>query len=205
MELNEKRKAIFLEELSAHGIVSRAARRASPHATLGAVQTFRDARASDPAFATAWDAAIEEARAAVEYELHRRAVEGWEEPIYGGRYRERVVGTARRYSDRLLELRVKGLLPQYREGSRIALNNFVGNSTASEMAEQFRAALTRMSSAELEELQALILRGVELLTGSPADLSLDFHDDSAGVALMEHALGTVFQAATIQEVEPCSD
>ncbi len=82
MELTEKRRAVFLEELSAHGIVSRAARRASPHATSGAVQTFRDARASDPDFAAAWDAALEDARAAVEYELHRRAVEGWEEPIY---------------------------------------------------------------------------------------------------------------------------
>lgn len=204
MELNEKRKQLFLAELSAHGIVSRAARRASPGASSGAVQTFRDARATDPDFAAAWDSALEEARAAVEYELHRRAVEGWEEPIYGGRYRERIVGTARRYSDRLLELRVKGLLPQYRDSSNIALNNFVGQSAASELTSQLRAALARLTPDGLEEFEALILRGVELLTGRPASLSLDFVDDSAGMALMEHGLTTAVLAATSKEVEACS-
>lgn len=203
MELTEKRKAVFLEELSAHGIVSRAARRASPHATSGAVQTFRDARATDPDFAAAWDAALDEARAAVEYELHRRAVEGWEEPIYGGRYRERIVGTARRYSDRLLELRVKGLLPHYRESSSIALSNFVGGAST-ETALKFRAALARMSLGDLGELEAIILRGVELLTGSPAALSLDQADNGVGVALMEHGLGFALQAATKDGVEACS-
>lgn len=197
MELTEKRRAVFLEELSAHGIVSRAARRASPHATSGAVQTFRDARASDPDFAAAWDSALEEARAAVEYELHRRAVEGWEEPIYGGRYRERVVGTARRYSDRLLELRVKGLLPQYREGSRIALNNFVGPSSG-EAVSQFRAALAQMSLADLEELEGIMLRAVELLSGKPAPVSLDLTDDGGGFAMLEHGLGAALQASMIE-------
>ena len=119
--LTDARKQAFLEELAAHGIVARAARAASPNAAGYCVSTFRDARNRDPEFLAAWDEAMEEARGAVECELHRRAVEGWEEPIYGGKYKERIVGTTRRYSDRLLELRAKALLPEYREHRKVEM------------------------------------------------------------------------------------
>jgi len=45
---------------------------------------------------------VESARADIEYEIFRRAQEGVSEPIYGGRYREQVVGIRIVYSDRLL-------------------------------------------------------------------------------------------------------
>ena len=51
----------------------------------------------------------------MEHEIFRRAQEGWDEPVYGGRYRQEVVGSVRRYSDRLLELRAKALMPEYRD------------------------------------------------------------------------------------------
>lgn len=50
---------------------------------------------------------------------------GYLEPIYGGRYREQVVGYVTRYSDRLLELRAKALLPAYREISSVSVNGRV--------------------------------------------------------------------------------
>lgn len=126
-KLTDRRKRLFLLELSRHGSVVRAARAASPRASarFGAKQTFQDERERDPEFAAQWEEAMEMAKADVEHEIYRRAQEGWEEPIYGGRYREQVVGTVRRYSDRLLELRAKALLPAYREISSVSVNGRV--------------------------------------------------------------------------------
>lgn len=123
--LTDQRKATFLAELGRHGILMRAARAASPHSTTGAATTFVEARRRDPEFAAAWDMAMEDARAEVEHEIYRRAQEGIEEPIYGGKYRESVVGTVRRYSDRLLELRARALLPAYRDATSINVNRRV--------------------------------------------------------------------------------
>lgn len=50
---------------------------------------------------------------------------GYAEPIYGGRYREQIVGYVTKYSDRLLELRAKALLPAYREISSVSVNGRV--------------------------------------------------------------------------------
>lgn len=117
MKLTPERKQVFIAELSRHGVLARAARAASPGCVgqSGALQTFRDERLRDEQFAADWDAAMEDARAEVEHELFRRAQEGWDEPVYGGRYKEQIVGTVRRYSDRLLEMRARALLPEYRD------------------------------------------------------------------------------------------
>lgn len=127
MKLTDRRKKAFLDELRLHGILVRAARAASPRASsqYGAVQTFKDERGRDEEFAAQWDEAMQAAEASVEHELYRRAQEGWEEPIYGGRHREKIVGTVRRYSDRLLELRAKALLPAYREASSVSVRGRV--------------------------------------------------------------------------------
>lgn len=42
-------------------------------------------------------------------ECDHRAIRGWEEPVY---YQDKNVGTIRRFSDRLMELRIKGHDPQ---------------------------------------------------------------------------------------------
>lgn len=107
--LDENRKAIFLAELRRHGIPVAAARAASPHSSGGAISSFYHLRRMDPEFAAAWSDALQEACANVESEIHRRAVEGWEEPVF---QRGELVGTITKYSDRLLELRAKGLMPE---------------------------------------------------------------------------------------------
>jgi hypothetical protein len=127
LPLSIERKAAFLAELSRHGIASRAARAASPHtgSPSGCLSTFKDARVNDPEFAAAWGEAVETARADIEHEIFRRAQEGYEEPVYGGRYKEEVVGTVRRYSDRLLELRARAMLPAYRDAAALNVNKRV--------------------------------------------------------------------------------
>lgn len=127
MKLTDKRKRLFLRELARHGILVRAARAASPRASsrYGATQTFVDERERNPDFAAQWEEAVAAAEASVEHELYRRAQEGWEEPIYGGRYKEKVVGTVRKYSDRLLELRARAMIPAYREASGVSVSGRV--------------------------------------------------------------------------------
>lgn len=109
MALDDIRKGIFLAELRRHGIVVAAARAASPHATDSAASSFYNLRRMDPEFAAAWADALQEACGSVEMEIHRRAVEGWEEPVY---QKGELVGTVTKYSDRLLELRARGLMPE---------------------------------------------------------------------------------------------
>lgn len=125
--LSAERKAAFLAELARHGIANRAARAASPHTTspTGCLSTFADERQRDPAFAAAWEEAIDTARAEVEHEIYRRSTVGVEEPVFGGKYKETVVGTVRRYSDRLLELRARALLPAYRDAAALNVNKRV--------------------------------------------------------------------------------
>lgn len=106
--MTDERKAVFLSELSKHGIVSAAARVASPHAHGTCAPSFYILRRNEPEFAAAWDDAIEQATGSVELELHRRAVEGYEEPVY---QKGELVGTVTKYSDRLLEIRAKALMP----------------------------------------------------------------------------------------------
>lgn len=65
------------------------------------------------------------ARAEIEHEIYRRSTEGVEEPVYGGKYKETVVGTVRRYSDRLLELRARAMLPAYRDAASLNVNKRV--------------------------------------------------------------------------------
>lgn len=155
MKLTDRRKRMFLLELSRHGILVRAARAASPRASsrYGAVQTFKDERDRDPEFAAQWQEAVEAAEASIEHELYRRAQEGWEEPIFGGRHKEKIVGTVRKYSDRLLELRARAMLPAYRETHTIGVDKRVTHSldagvlgdavakVAQQMAENLRPQL----------------------------------------------------------------
>src|SRR5688572_269288 len=96
--ITDARRRLFLKELCAHGIVREAARVASPgskHAR-GAEQSFRDLMARDPNFARDVEQARREADAALEREIHRRGVEGFEEQRVDSRGRVSIV---RRYSD----------------------------------------------------------------------------------------------------------
>ena len=54
MRMTEDRKRVFVEQLRRHGVVSRAARSASPGARGAAVQSFRDELRRDSKFAVQW-------------------------------------------------------------------------------------------------------------------------------------------------------
>lgn len=109
-KMTEARKALFLKSLNRHGILAAAARCASPGSDErhGSLSSFKYHASVNPEFAAAVEEALENSRAVVEEELHRRSITGWEEPVF---QRGELVGHVTRYSDRLLELRAKALLP----------------------------------------------------------------------------------------------
>ena len=166
-KLTERRKKAFLLELSRHGILVRAARAASPRASgrYGAKQTFLDERDRDPEFAAQWQEAVEAAEASIEHEIYRRAMEGWEEPIFGGRHREQIVGTVRKYSDRLLELRAKALLPAYRETSAVSVN---GRVTHNLDAGVLGDAVAKVASQFAQSLRPVLPPSGRLIDVTPA-------------------------------------
>ena len=60
---------------------------------------------------------------AVEAEIRRRGVEGWDEPVFQGGKR---VGVIRRYSDRMLEILAKAHRPKFRENTRVEVSGPAG-------------------------------------------------------------------------------
>ncbi len=68
---------------------------------------------SDPKYPEAFESAKGQALEVIEAELHRRAVEGVEEPV--GWYQGKPGGTVKRYSDNLLMFMLKKLNPAYRD------------------------------------------------------------------------------------------
>lgn len=65
-------------------------------------------RGEDAGFAARWDDALEEGTDALEDEALRRAVEGFDQPVY---YCGREVGNIRKYSDALLKFLLRGRRP----------------------------------------------------------------------------------------------
>ena len=76
------------------------------------------AQEGDGEFAAACLDAIEQAADAVEAEARRRALDGWDEPVF---QKGEQVGVIRKYSDRLTEVLLKGRRPLYRESTQVAI------------------------------------------------------------------------------------
>jgi hypothetical protein len=81
--------------------------------------TINKARKDSPDFAAAVEQALADFRESLEEEAYRRAVTGWEEPIFsrGEHVGERVV-----HSDRILELMLKRHIPEYRDRATLSMN-----------------------------------------------------------------------------------
>jgi len=94
----------FIEGLRFTGNVSAAARAVGW--SRRAAYDYRDVHDD---FAQAWDDAIEEATDALEEEARRRAVDGVVEPVY---HQGQVCGGIKKYSDRMLEILLKGHRPE---------------------------------------------------------------------------------------------
>ncbi len=70
----------------------------------------------DEHFEFAYNLADSAANMRIEAEIHRRAIEGWEEPLVSAGKR---IGTVRKYSDTLLIFYAKKRIPSYREKQQL--------------------------------------------------------------------------------------
>ena len=106
-----RRQRAFLKSLAHSVNVARACRTAGiPRRTA---YHWRDA---DPRFARQWDDALDDGIDLLEAELHRRAFEGVEKPVW---HKGEQVGTVRHYSDALAMFLLKAHRPaRYRDGYR---------------------------------------------------------------------------------------
>lgn len=98
------KRAAFLEALAATCNITKAAELAGVSRAL--VYAWR---AADPKFAQAWEEALQLGIDALEDEATRRAVEGWDEPVF---QKGALVGTVRKYSDTLLTFLLQGRRPE---------------------------------------------------------------------------------------------
>ena len=94
----------FIAVLSESCNVSEAARAAG----IGR-QTAYEWRAADPSFAAEWEEAEQYAADRLEREAWRRAVEGTQKPVF---HKGEVCGFISEYSDRMLEILLKGHKPE---------------------------------------------------------------------------------------------
>lgn len=108
----DRARATFLSVFRQTANVSEAARAAAI-----ARRTAYDWRDADPDFAAAWAEAEQEAVDRIEREALRRAVEGWDEPVW---HQGQQCGVVRKYSDRMLEILLKGHRPKFSERHVIA-------------------------------------------------------------------------------------
>jgi hypothetical protein len=105
-------REVFVGALEASGNVTASARRAGVNRA-----TAYNHRRSEPDFAAAWDEALEVATDALEAEARRRALEGWEEPIFCG---GEECGRVRKYDSTLMIFLLKAHRPEkFRENTAV--------------------------------------------------------------------------------------
>lgn len=167
--LSERQRGVFLTHLSSGWSAKHAAEAAGRN-----VRRFYDLREADGEFAEAWSRAVESGTQVLEDEARRRALDGWDDPVF---QQGQLVGHVRRYSDRLLEFLLRGRRPAvYRDSaSTLAVSGVVGVAAAIED-----------RSASLADV-ARVLRDVGAFEGMefpprlalPAGDVID-HDDDGG-------------------------
>ena len=144
------RKTTFLETLAETVNVSAACRKAGIRR-----RTAYNWRNADPRFAREWDDALEDGIDAMEAELHRRAFEGVERPVW---HKGERVGTVRHYSDALAMFLLKAHRPaRYRDTYRppdadrfpIAGVAAVTTTTATPAGAPVTATVTRAPAAAM--------------------------------------------------------
>jgi hypothetical protein len=111
LKLTEGRKRAFIAALRRTGSIRAAARLATPGSatTHGPHTTFRDAIRRDPAFGAAVQDALDDALGSLEAEAMRRAVEGYQRPVY---QKGELVGHETVYSDNMLLTLLRARAPE---------------------------------------------------------------------------------------------
>ena len=106
-------------------------------------QTAYEWRREIPEFEEAWDKALKVGFSVLEDEMHRRAIEGNQEPVF---HLGKQVGAVSKYSDTLAIFLAKAHNPErYRENSRLELAGSVAIGTMTE--DEIKAELAALVAA----------------------------------------------------------
>ncbi|MGZ3603296.1 MAG: hypothetical protein ACXVDF_25560, partial [Ktedonobacterales bacterium] len=127
--------------------------------------TIYNWRKADEEFRLAWEWAHQEANDTIRREISRRAIEGWDEPVYQG---GKLVGYTRKYSDSLLTFLAKSRMPEFRERVDITSND-----------QHINAHETIVEAAHDPETTDLAARLLERLAGT----GTGFGPDASGAGL----------------------
>lgn len=121
-------------------------------------QTVYDERDEDPAFAEAWEKALERGADVLEDMAKERAFDGVDEPVF---YQGDVSGTVKRYSDTLAVLLLKGAKP-----------NKYATVNKNEMTGAGGGPITtnNMSDAQLAQAMNALVASMEDVPDEAADL-----------------------------------
>lgn len=153
--ITDPRKRAFLAAFTKLPFITKAARIADiyPRAHYRWVQ-------NDPVYASVFDLLRAEAVETLEAEATRRAVEGWDEPVYGkdADGNPCVVGYKRRFSDDLLKFRLKAEAPEkYDPAPRAAAAAAADRRTESDTAEHRTASERRAALAKRLDVESRMI------------------------------------------------
>jgi hypothetical protein len=140
-KLTPKRTRDFLKELEKTGNLQSAA--AHVDITPSAIYT---AARKDQRFKDSIELARHKASHAIETELRRRGIEGYEEKVF---FQGEQIGTQTRYSDRLLELLAKGNMEKYGKTSEFGVNINIGS-------ENIKSKLAGLLGVEIKKEEEII-------------------------------------------------
>ena len=142
-----KKKALFLQALTDTVNVTLSCRKAGiPR------RTAYDWREADDAFARDWDEALEEGIDLLEAEVHRRAFEGVERPVY---YKGERVGEWRHYSDALATFLLRAHRPEKYRDAPAAKEKTKEETAYESRARAYREMMERIwAKAEAERAAA---------------------------------------------------
>lgn len=107
VRLTESRRAIFLKHYRRTGLLW-----VSADAAGVSGFTIKSHMKDDEDFRDRVEEALNQYRDAIEKEVHRRGIDGWEEPVF---HQGIKVATVRKFSDRMLELHAKRHIAGYRD------------------------------------------------------------------------------------------
>lgn len=127
----------FLEVLSEYGNVHAACRASG----VSRSQVY-NLREREPAFAAAWDEALESNFADFEVELKQRAVKGVIDPIV---YKDKVIGYRRKVSDDLLKFGLSSLNRE-KYGRTVDITGSIGHTVKAELPESVRGILDSLKA-----------------------------------------------------------
>jgi len=148
VKFDNSKKNLFLEKLAEYGIKSKAAKAVGVNHS-----TILRHEENDPAFARAVEEALTEAADTFEDELIRRAVHGYEEPVF---FNGVEVGKIRKYSDRLLDKLVTATKREkYGQQSTVNVEGKITHEVTLRAKENIMGNLERIIESTCEEVESL--------------------------------------------------